>query len=655
MRWRLGAPVGLAAGLLAAGLWLAGTLERAENLTWDWRVRQAATASDAAPRIVLVLLDQASLDWGARVNGWSWPWPREVYGALVAFCQRAGVQSLALDVVFTEPSLYGVWDDLALGDALAGLDRSVAAVFVDADGTITWPVPEVRQGATRLGNVRGEPDPDGVFRRARLAAVAGDTTVAALGTAAHLVSAPRSPAPAPALPPDAATVPRSLDYAPRGTYTVLSAAAVIQSELRLREGEAPVVDPEQLAGAHVLFGFSAPGLMDLRSTPLSRTSPGVLVHATVLDNLLSGGFIRPAPRVPAVLVTLLWGLAAAVLAAGIRRTWQAIAVFAVGLPLPLLLGLALYPAGVWWPVMPGSVAVLGGLVAGLAANWATEGRQRRFLKQAFRHYLSPHVIERLLADPDQLRLGGERRELTILFSDLAGFTSLGESLPPEQLTALLNEYLTLMTDIILEEGGTLDKYEGDAIIAFWNAPLDQPDHAARACRAAVRCQRALAEHRPRWREACGHDLFMRVGLNTGEVVVGNLGSRQRFDYSILGDAANLAARLEGVNKVFGTGCLAAAATITQAAGAVLAREVGAVQVVGRRQPVIIHELAGLAGEEPPAGWAAYGEALALCRQRRQAEAHERLAHLPDDPVARTLATDLAADPDFAGVWVLTSK
>jgi adenylate cyclase len=310
---------------------------------------------------------------------------------------------------------------------------------------------------------------------------------------------------------------------------------------------------------------------------------------------------------------------------------------------------------VWWPVLPGSVAVLGGLVGGLAASWATEGRQRRFLKQAFRHYLSPHVVERLLEDPDRLKLGGERRELTIMFSDLAGFTSLSEGLDPEELTALLNEYLTLMTDIILDEGGTLDKYEGDAIVAFWNAPLDQPDHAERACRAAVRCQRALAENRPRWRERCGRDLTMRVGLHTGEVVVGNLGSRQRFDYSILGDAANLAARLEGVNKVFGTGSLVSAETMQRAAGAVLGRELGQVRVVGRQEPVTVHELWGLAGDQPPATWAAYARALDHCRAGRAEQARQAIAGLADDPVATAFAARLAADPGFAGLWNLTQK
>ncbi len=647
LRWRLGLVLGLVAGLVAGGLWLGGVADRAENLTWDWRVRRLAEPSPASDRIVLVLLDQASLDWGARTNGWAWPWPREVYTALVAFCARAEVASLSLDVLFTEPSLYGVWDDAALAEALAEHDRSVAAAFVFADGTTTWPIDEVRHTAALVGNVSGEPDPDGVFRRARLAATAADTTLPSLAAAAYLLAT--------GTPPPADTAPRILAYAPAGTYPAFSAAAVIQSELLLQDGEQPVVDPALLAGAHVLVGFSAPGLLDLRPTPLSRVSPGVLVHATVLDNLLSSRFVRPAPRALVLATTLLAALVAALLAAGAGKVWQAVLLFSAGLPLPLLVGVLAYPTGVWWPVLPGTAAILGGLVAGLGANWATEGRQRRFLKQAFRHYLSPQVIERLLDDPDRLQLGGERRELSIMFSDLAGFTALGESLAPEQLTNLLNDYLTVMTDIILEEGGTLDKYEGDAIIAFWNAPLDQPDHAARACRAAVRCQRALAAHRPRWRDACGRDLAMRVGLHTGEVVVGNLGSRQRFDYSILGDAANLASRLEGVNKVFGTGCLISAATLRQAQGAVLARELGQVQVVGRQEPVTVHELWGLAGDEPPAWWAAYAEALAACRAGRGDQARAALAQGADDPAAGALIARLDRDPSFAGLWALTEK
>ncbi|MBN2060002.1 MAG: adenylate/guanylate cyclase domain-containing protein, partial [Deltaproteobacteria bacterium] len=185
-------------------------------------------------------------------------------------------------------------------------------------------------------------------------------------------------------------------------------------------------------------------------------------------------------------------------------------------------------------------------------NYTIKGRQKRYIKNVFKQYLSPAVIERLVENPDKLALGGEMRELSIFFSDIQGFTGISEQLSPPELTALLNDYLSAMTDIILAEGGTIDKYEGDAIIAFWNAPLDVPDHAKRAVRSALLCGRKLSELRPGFRKRIGTDIYARIGINTGQVVVGNMGSNQRFDYTFLGDAGNLASRLEGVNKQFST-------------------------------------------------------------------------------------------------------
>jgi len=180
-------------------------------------------------------------------------------------------------------------------------------------------------------------------------------------------------------------------------------------------------------------------------------------------------------------------------------------------------------------------------------------------------------------------------ELSIFFSDLEGFSSFSENLSPEQLTQLLNTYLTAMTAIIHEEGGTIDKYEGDAIIAFWNAPLPVPDHAQRAVRTAIRCQQKLEEIRPELREKFGYELFMRIGVNTGPVVVGNMGSEQRFDYTVLGDAANLASRLEGINKVFGTYTMISEKTRNLLGPDFPARELSRVTVVGREEPVRVYE------------------------------------------------------------------
>ena len=190
------------------------------------------------------------------------------------------------------------------------------------------------------------------------------------------------------------------------------------------------------------------------------------------------------------------------------------------------------------------------------------------------------MIDQLLDSPDGLKLGGERRELSIYFSDIAGFSSFSERLDPEQLTAFLNDYLSAMTDIIQGHGGTVDKYIGDAVVAFWNAPLHQEGHACSAAQAAVDCQLCLNEKRAGYLETYETNLQVRIGINTGDVTVGNMGSSKRFDYSILGDAANLASRLEGVNKVFGTDILISESTWLQLQDTMPGREVGRVQVVG---------------------------------------------------------------------------
>jgi adenylate cyclase len=220
-------------------------------------------------------------------------------------------------------------------------------------------------------------------------------------------------------------------------------------------------------------------------------------------------------------------------------------------------------------------------------------------RQAFGFYLSKEVIDKVLEDPARLVLGGERKELSIFFSDLAGFSSISERMNPMELTALLNDYLSEMSDIILEEGGTLDKYEGDAILAFWNAPLDIPDHAERACRAALRCQRKLREKAHEYQKIYGVELKARIGIHTGEVVVGNMGSKDRFDYTVLGDAANLASRLEGANKAFDSQIMVSGTTQLKAKTSILFRKIAPITVVGRKESLWVYEPVGFVGENFP--------------------------------------------------------
>ena len=689
-----GALCGLAAAVVALLLWLGGALAPLENLTWAWRAAWFARGEPRTP-IVLIALDQGSLDWGARENGLSWPWPREAYVPILDFCRRAGARAVAFDLLFSEPSSYGVADDQALATALSSVPSVVAVALSRQDPPAGWPaglkppavtgrnlstvVPRYASGAFPLrelgnagrftGNVSSRPDEDGIYRRLSLLDRLGAQPVPALPLALLLAAEPSLPVTVGpeslnvgrhAAPTDAGGAAILRFHGGAGTFPTLSAAAVIQSELRLRDGGAPGIDPAGLRGAYVIFGLTAPGLFDLRATPLDGVFPGMEIHATALDNLLSGGFLRDVPRGLTVILTIVAAMAVGAVLRTATRIRPILVIGAIALPLPMLAGFAAYQGGWWLPVLPPTVALAATFIALLLINYATEGKQRRYIRQAFNQYLHPAVIEQLLQHPGSLRLGGERREITVFFSDLQGFSTFSEQLEPEALTALLNEYLTAMTDIILDRGGTVDKYVGDAIVAFWNAPLDQPDHAVRAVEAALACQARLAALRPLLRERSGYSLHMRIGINTGPAVVGNMGSQRRFDYTALGDTVNLASRLEGVNKEFGSEILLAGATVRQLDGRPAVREVARVGVVGKSEPVTIFEpLAGTVMSSEVL--AVFAEALARYYAGEFAEAAARFALLGEgDPVARRhmgRCREMIDNPPtgWDGVWWMTSK
>jgi adenylate cyclase len=665
--------VGFGAASIAVMLWLAGGLDRLEYSAWAWRVSFFAPLHVPAANIKVILLDQASLDWGSNTMNWSWPWPREVYGALLDFCHRGGAQIVAFDVLFTEPSVYGVSDDQALAAAIRRGGPFVGAAFYGHD-RIALPVPDIAANATRLANVSDEPDPDGIVRRATLVrTIEGGRVIPSLGLAAWQSSLPEVANSAEDWRLEQGTLRLGdhviqvdarnrmiLNYVgPHGTHTTLSAAAVIQSEMKAQAGERPAVDPALFRDAFVFVGFAAPGLLDLHPTPISRIYPGVEVHATVLDNILAADILRDAPPgwVVGCVFLMAWAAAWVILSAG--RARSNVLAFALCLPVPIGLGFIAYPLGFWWPMVVGIVAVSLALVGGVVLNYATEGRQKAFIKRAFRHYLGAEVIEQMLADPSRLKLGGEKREITVLFSDIEKFSTFSERLDPAVLTALLNDYLSEMSAIIKDEGGYLDKYIGDAIVAFWNAPIAQPDHAARACRAALRCQAKLAERQADFERQAGVALRARIGIHTGEAIVGNMGSHERFNYTILGDAANLASRLEGANKAFGTFLMVSETTWRSSGGDWVGRELACLRVVGRQAPVRVYELAGLPGDKRPEAWADFDKARILYAEGRLTEALALFDRWPADAAScayaaqcRRARSQVAAWTD---VWELTEK
>lgn len=361
----------------------------------------------------------------------------------------------------------------------------------------------------------------------------------------------------------------------------------------------PDFDPERVAGQIIFIGSSAQGLNDIKTTPLSAAIPGVEVHALVLEQILAGDFLsRPDWALGAELIYLVvFGI---ILIVALRR---------VGALWSMVLGLsaiAVAWSGSWYgfsrfgylidPLFPSMVAALIYVSSSLISFLRTEA-DKRFIRSAFGRYMSPVLVELLAKDPKRLQLGGEIRELTILFSDIRGFTKISESLNPQALTRLINNYLTPMTSLIQDQNGFIDKYIGDCIVAFWNAPLDDPIHVPNAVRTALRMREKLRELNRGWRaeaEAEGRK-FIKIktglGLNTGDCCVGNLGSEQRFDYSVLGDAVNTAARLEGLTKGYGLDLIIGESTAARCAEFALV-EIDQVKVKGRATPLHIFTVMG---------------------------------------------------------------
>ena len=297
-----------------------------------------------------------------------------------------------------------------------------------------------------------------------------------------------------------------------------------------------------------------------------------------------------------------------------------------------------------------------------------EGKRRKEeaaklqIKGAFQQYVAPEVINEILKDPEKLKLGGEKKELTIFFSDLQGFTSISEGMDPESLTAFLNDYLSEMTDIIHAEGGTIDKYEGDAIVAFWNAPLDVDEHAVRAVRAALRCQAGLTNMQLNIPQHIGKDLRMRIGIHTGPAVVGNMGSHTRFDYTVIGDAVNLASRLEGANKQFGTYTMISEASRELLQDQFATRELARLNVVGRSQAVVVFEpMFPEEYEHKKDNLKTFHQGLSLFYNGEFKSALKTFSSIQKiDPAAATYATRCRTFIDnppshWQGVWVMETK
>jgi len=669
-----------------------GLLESWELKSWDWRLHLFSNPNNASKNIVLFLVDQESLDIYEKQQGISWPWPRQIYSAVIEYCMRGGVKAIVFDLIFSEPSVWGVEDDRNFKEAMKRARNVFLPIFLhqkekeedsshlallekfslqrkNSSGknfsimeSATLPLDLFLDSVQGTGNVNLPPDQDGTYRRLPLFFSYKGLLLPSLAFA--VASFIKEDLNIEEIPVDGLGRMILRFHGPTCTYECYSLASVINSFALLEEGKPAQIPPEEFKDKIVIIGASAPGLYDLRTSPFSSVYPGAEIHATAIDNLLKGDYIRYSPPVLFIVISLALSLLVGIGVSMMRRISKIIFLGLFSLSLPAVFSSLALLIGYWLEFIHPALAVLLSFMVTSMLNYSIEGKQRRFIKNAFRYYLSPQVIERIMNDPSLLRLGGEKREISSFFSDVAGFTSISEKLFPEELVNLLNDYLSQMTDIILSLEGTLDKYEGDAIIAFWNAPLDQADHALRACRAALKCQDILSELRPHYEKKYGQKIFMRIGINSGEAVVGNMGSKSRFDYTAMGDTVNLASRLEGACKQYGVSILVGENTFERVKDEIICREVDLIRVVGKEKPVRIFELIGERNKVQASELErieVFHRALFHFRKRDWEKAIELLSKIEDDPLSRIYITrcerlkNAREDREWDGVWDLKEK
>jgi adenylate cyclase len=375
------------------------------------------------------------------------------------------------------------------------------------------------------------------------------------------------------------------------TYREFGFYELFYSELQILAGQKPQVDPALFSDKIVLVGASAPALDDLFTTPFAGGKmPGAQMHAAVVDDILSRRPLRQATWTASAAVTIAAGVSLGIVAV-VLGPWATLAIALVGSAGLSAALTAAFARGTWLSLTEPLIAVALATLTGVTYHYMVEGREKRRVKQMFGRYVSRDVYEQLMSDPALARLGGQRRDMSVLFSDIRGFTTVSEAGEPEQIVGQLNEYFSRMVPIVFANRGTVDKFVGDMIMALFGAPLADDDHADHAVRAAVQMVDELGKMNAQWVAAGRPALDIGVGVNSGEMVAGNIGSETIMSYTVIGDNVNLGSRLESLNKDYKTRIIVSEATRSRLKGQYDIRPLGSVTVKGKTRAVDIYEVA----------------------------------------------------------------
>ncbi len=581
------------------------------------------------PKITITALDELTLE------RYGWPVKRRYYGELVDKLNKLGVKVIGVDVILVEPDRDNPENDRKYVEAVARAGNVVNLIHVDLDtGKVKLPLmgltkasaliaqPHVEKAMDQDGQVRryypfypGEDtNTDGVDDKFLTYGAAGltdvkcgkdcaDLSVPSLGAGTYAVYSGKSLSQIfvesgsvkilnyryvknwklhPAWDKDANNIKGA-------SFRHISAADIISGQLTKEEKEA-------LKGGITFIGSTATGAFDHMPSPFLNQLPGVEVHATFVDNILAGDFRREFNLIYSTLLIILLPWVPVFMR---RFSFASLISVCLGVLAALLvMDITLLSNNTLMPFGSIAIALFLPFAYITVDKGLAEGREKKWIKNTFGQYLSPKVVDLITKDPSKLSLGGEKRDMTVSFLDMAGFTTMSEKLSPEELTAMLNEYLSAFTEVILKYDGTVDKYIGDCVVSFWNAPLDQADHRKLGVLAAIDCQKEMM----RLNESLTQFTIKpkcRVGVNSGAMVVGNMGSRSRLSYTVMGDSVNMASRMEGANKYFASKIMTSEYTFESIKDDFDHRFLGSIRVVGKVIPVKVYEPFALKGQAAP--------------------------------------------------------
>ncbi len=640
MKWIKKTLIGAFWGILAALIiwWFTHSLASDlfytyEAKTYDWRISKKFSEQPTIDDIIIVDIDQRAIQKLGKFS----QWPRKYHTQVVDFLHRAGALAVGLDILYDKDIWQPEQDKEFIRTVKNAENVYTAIYFAEADSDNWLPVMtaepegleaerfyytmpleselyfrnedrfesnfvELLNASKGIGHVNFVGDMDGVVRSIHLFtnfnhhlyptlgfkifmdAIGADSVI--FNPQTQFMNLFQEGELLTRIPTDEHGNLLINWAGPFKTFRYISFYDV----LKAKERNLP---PEIFQNKIVLIGTSLAGLYDLRNVPFERAFPGVEIHANILYTLINQSFITRMNDNFTFLLIMLIGLLLGIILIRTRPLFSILFILLLGVVYVIVVTIIFFEFNYWIEMISPLLTIVLSFSLIYVYRYITEEKDKRFIRSTFSHFVTKSVVDELLANPEKIKLGGEKKECTVLFSDVAGFTTISEQLEPEQLVHLLNEYLTEMTNIVFKYDGMLDKYEGDAIMAVFGAPVERGNHAYQACATALEMQQRMITMREVWRKQNKPELRMRIGINTGLMVVGNMGSESRFDYTVMGDAVNLGARLEPANKIYGTNIMIGEGTVKKAKDLIIVRPLDLLRVKGKTEPVWVYELLGL--------------------------------------------------------------